>query len=268
MRKFEATILGARGSVPIDGPMYSEYGGATACVFLRVGEQCIVLDAGSGFVSLPALLKENENNLHILISHPHADHLLGLPISRILYNENCQVTIYAVKRAVGGPREQLETLMKPPLWAVDSGAFTSKVEFKELTGGFSIGDVEIEIMEGQHPGGCTAYKISYDGKTLVYSTDYEITENSRGKLIEFAKNCSLLICDGQYTEEELETHRGFGHSSIMTTAKLAKEAGAEHLCIFHHDPNRTDDELKFEENKLKSEMENSFFAKRGEVFSI
>ncbi len=268
MQKFEATILGARGSVPVDGDKYAQFGGATACIFVRVAGQCIVLDAGTGLVSLPSLLTEDDKNIHIFISHPHADHLLGLPISRVLYEKNRSVKIYAVKREIGGAREQLEMLMRPPLWSVTADAFTADVEFEEVSGDIELEDVKIEIMEGNHPGGCTAYKINYGGKCLVYATDYEITDESKQKLIDFAKDCSLLICDGQYTENEIETRRGFGHSTASTSAKLALEANVEKLCIFHHDPNRTDEELLLSEKQLKKIMDNSFFAKRGEVISL
>ena len=47
------TILGARGSVPVSGPAFSRYGGATTCIFVKLAGQLLVLDAGTGIMNLP-----------------------------------------------------------------------------------------------------------------------------------------------------------------------------------------------------------------------
>jgi hypothetical protein len=44
--KFEAVTWGARGSVPADGTDYTEFGGATCCVELRIDGRILVQEAG------------------------------------------------------------------------------------------------------------------------------------------------------------------------------------------------------------------------------
>ena len=47
------TILGTRGSVPVSGEKYAAYGGATTCVLVNMGGKTLLLDAGTGIMSLP-----------------------------------------------------------------------------------------------------------------------------------------------------------------------------------------------------------------------
>ena len=50
----------------------------------------------------------------------------------------------------------------------------------------------------------------------------------------------LLIYDAQYTPEEYEKYRGWGHSTWVEGVRVAREAGAKQLLLFHHDPAHTD----------------------------
>jgi len=43
-----------------------------------------------------------------------------------------------------------------------------------------------------------------------------------------------------YTPAELDTHRGWGHSSYEEAVELAVEAGAGKLVLFHHEPEHDD----------------------------
>ncbi|HEY2801764.1 MAG TPA: response regulator, partial [Chthoniobacterales bacterium] len=74
---------GVRGSIPSPGKETSGYGGNTSCVEVRVGDQIIILDAGSGIRRLgQSLMKEvNEHGLSVtmLITHTHWDHIQGFP---------------------------------------------------------------------------------------------------------------------------------------------------------------------------------------------
>ena len=92
------TILGARGSVPVSGSAFSRYGGATICVLARFGADYIVLDAGTGLMALPedALAQPA---LPLLLTHAHADHLVGLPL--------CPYAMKKDARRAGRPRAGL-----------------------------------------------------------------------------------------------------------------------------------------------------------------
>src|SRR2546425_4340879 len=43
-----------------------------------------------------------------------------------------------------------------------------------------------------------------------------------------------------YTPQELETHRGWGHSTFVEAVAVAAEAGAHRLVLFPHEPEHGD----------------------------
>jgi ribonuclease BN (tRNA processing enzyme) len=46
-----------------------------------------------------------------------------------------------------------------------------------------------------------------------------------------------------YTREEYDHHRGWGHSTYEDAVELALDAEVATLVLFHHKPERTDDEV-------------------------
>ena len=64
--QFELTVLGTRGSMPVAGSQYIEFGGATSCYLVRAGDENIFLDAGTGMAHAPAVFPKPPT---ILITH-------------------------------------------------------------------------------------------------------------------------------------------------------------------------------------------------------
>lgn len=236
-------FLGTRGTISVEGTEFSRYGGATACALLRLGGLNFVLDAGTGLLHLESQLAEHEKELHLMISHPHYDHIIGLPPTPLLYDPSYHFNIYAQSRRGLSPEQQIALLMHPPLWPVGPEAFKANVRYHTLVSDFSIGEVSVRLLNGAHPGGSTVFRFDWRGRSVVYASDYELDEKSRAPLADFAKDCTLLLCDGQYTEEEFEPYRGFGHSTWQAAAALSQDCGAKLLRILHHAPWRTDAQL-------------------------
>jgi len=86
------------------------------------------------------------------------------------------------------------------------------------------------------------------GPSLAYVTDNELGSGGlystspgwRQEFTEFLAGVDLLIHDAMYTPEELESHRGWGHSTYEEAVELAAEAGARRLVLFHHEPDHDD----------------------------
>jgi ribonuclease BN (tRNA processing enzyme) len=57
------------------------------------------------------------------------------------------------------------------------------------------------------------------------------------------KGAAVLVHDASYTTDEYDHHRGWGHSTYRDSVDLAIEAGVDTLVLFHHKPERSDDEL-------------------------
>lgn len=50
--------------------------------------------------------------------------------------------------------------------------------------------------------------------------------------------------DSQYSEDEYRDRVGWGHSSVDQAVGFARIAKARRLVMFHHDPNRRDEDLE------------------------
>ena len=90
MSEFKIKFRGVRGSYPVVNRDFMNYGGNTSCVEILAGENLLILDAGTGIISLGnELLKQHiasaddlferiPVNAAILLSHLHSDHIQGL----------------------------------------------------------------------------------------------------------------------------------------------------------------------------------------------
>ena len=121
-------------------------------------------------------------------------------------------------------------------------------------------DVVIQCYKSYaHPqDGVVIYKISYKGKSLVYATDKESFLGGDKKLIDFARNCTVLIHDAQYTTEDylnqFAPKQGYGHSTFDGAIEVQRQANAEKLVFFHFDPSYNDEKL----DRIKEYYTNQF----------
>lgn len=258
------SVLGARGSVPIEGKSFEVYGGATSCYRVQAGDEEIYLDAGSGIVGANPLA---DSRITILLTHMHLDHVTGLPFFDALKDKNRPIKIYAKTRNGLTAQAALDRLISPPFWPLKLGDYPADVTFSELSEKFFAGEVAVDTMEGNHPQGSTIYRLSYLGKSLVYATDFEHTPRSCESLARFARDCDLLLYDGHYTEEEYEKYRGYGHSTPQEGLKVANVANVKQILFVHHSPQHSDEELSAMERELLKLNKNIMFAKIGdEIF--
>ena len=92
------TILGTRGSLPMCGGRFIEYGGLTTCVLVHMGGQYLVLDAGTGIMDLPEeAMRQTE--LPLVLTHTHVDHLMGMPMCPYVMRKGSRLDIYGRTRA-------------------------------------------------------------------------------------------------------------------------------------------------------------------------
>ncbi len=237
MENFKITVLGTRGSIPVRGKNFSIHGSATSCYRVQAGNEEIYLDAGSGMANAEPL---KTSRITILLTHMHLDHVIGLPFFVALTHKDRPIDIYAHERAELLPKEAINRLIAHPFWPVRIASYPAKVSFHLLPQKFFIGAVEVDTLEGCHPGGSTIYKLTYQGKSLVYATDFEHNHEACEALTDFAKDCDLLLYDTQYTSEEYKLYKGYGHSTPEEGIKVAEKAAAKKIRFIHHAPWRTD----------------------------
>jgi phosphoribosyl 1,2-cyclic phosphodiesterase len=249
---------GTRGSIPTPGDRTRKYGGNTACVELRCGSHLFICDAGSGIRELGAdLLARGTGPIvgHFFFSHTHWDHIQGFPFFDPADRPGNRFLIYGVRQGDDRLYHLLSGQMKSDYFPIGFGALRAEILADHLDDGRKeIEEVLVESFPLNHPGGCLGYAFSHRSKKIVYATDNEVELEpgqpesdgevklriARPALVEFVRNADLLIADGQYSDTEYMSKRGWGHTSCLTAVDLAVQAGAKHLAIFHHDPTHAD----------------------------
>ena len=146
------------------------------------------------------------------------------------------------------PRCSLEhavgKLMGFPLFPVQPAIFQAGFETRDFQPGDTLSPqpgITLRTAPLNHPGGSTGYRIDYNGSSVAYLTDIECGDGPLDPaVLALARGATLIIVDTMYTDEELPSKVGWGHSSWQQGVRLAQVAGAGRLCLFHHDPEHDD----------------------------
>ena len=271
---------GVRGSTPTVDPTTWRFGGNTPCVELIAADGTqFILDCGTGLRMLgngwaaPGGGRAPET--HIFVTHYHWDHIQGIPFFTPLYTDNNEFHFYSFRSKFLGRdslKQVFEAQMALPYFPVDMSAMNAKRRFKEVDGGdsFTIGENKITARWLNHPQGCLGFRIETPAGTVVYATDNEPGEAKLDKsLRELAAGADIFINDAQYTPEQLATTRkGWGHSSWAEGVKVAREARAKTLVLFHHDPDSTDRMVDSLLRQAREEFDSVFAASEGMVITL
>jgi phosphoribosyl 1,2-cyclic phosphodiesterase len=245
----------------------SSYRGNSTCVEIETPDELIVLDCGSGVRDLGYKLEERWNapgytgsrKAHVILTHPHIDHIVGIPFVEVFYDAKNDFTFWAPQNVLDGLEavfaegSQLSRIYVPT-------AFREMVGVKVLNAiapgaEFSIGQTRLSTFALNHPGGSVAYRLERAGRTVVFATDHEHIAAPDLALAEFARNADLMYADAQYLPDEYSgaagiggargvPHRGWGHSTVDDVIATALSAGVKQLHLGHHEPRRSDDEFE------------------------
>jgi ribonuclease BN (tRNA processing enzyme) len=176
------------------------------------------------------------------------DHILGFPFFKPIYHEKATVHLMGCPTTQGNIRKLLSKAMSAPLFPVPFDALLAKIDYDvECQLSFHIDSIEIFPINLNHINGGMGYKFVEDGKTFVFLTDNELDYKHRnGRTFEeyaaFSKDADLFVHDSEYTEEEYDETRGWGHSTYLDALRLAREANVKTFGLFHHNQNRSDAE--------------------------
>jgi phosphoribosyl 1,2-cyclic phosphodiesterase len=243
---------GVRGTIASPGPKTLRYGGNTSCVAVESDSgDFIVLDAGSGFCPLGDSLMEGpfgrgEGQMTVLLSHTHLDHLIGFPFAVPVHVPGNRFTIYGPATSREGLEELHEGLVAPaysPVYTLDK--IGSDLEFHRIPEKpFSVGSVRAEAHRFPHGVGVFSwgFKLTSGAGSLVYIPDVEYRQGIiPDDAVAFAQDADLLIHDAHFTLQDYAPM--LGHCRSQHAVMLAEAANVARLILFHHSPDRSDDEI-------------------------
>lgn len=261
-------FYGTRGSIPVCNRDFLEFGGNTTSIQLtRDNGRIAILDAGTGIRQLGNDLIKNgfhQEELFIGFTHFHWDHIQGFPFFGPAYNSNLVINILAMgkDRRINDLEGIFKGQMKPEYFPIPLQSMGAKFNFLKLDHNeLNINGTIVRVIKQNHAGDSFGYRIEDNGKSLVFCTDLEHGDSVLPEIVDFCKNADLLVHDGQYTPEQLKTHKGWGHSSYEQAIEVAEKAGVKKLAITHHDPEHNDAFLTRLEKKCQKRLPNCVFAR-------
>lgn len=252
---------GTRGSIPVPGDQTLIYGGNTPCVEIRTkDEQIIILDAGSGIRKLGIDLTNRKftKPINIMFSHYHWDHIQGLAFFEPIYKKNFDINIFGVSINGHSVKDMLQTQMSSNYFPVSLEDLKADISFHNINIGesFIASGVKIETVKTKHTTICLGFKITEDGKSVIYIPDNELTYDINNvsniqndilagnkNIVDFCNECDYLVHDTMYSVDDYKYHLGWGHSSNFALAHLSILSNVKNLVIYHHAPERNDDEV-------------------------
>lgn len=274
---FVVQFWGVRGSIPAPGCETVRYGGNTSCVEMRVNGHRLIFDGGTGLRVLGKhLLKEMPVEAHLFFTHSHWDHIQGFPFFAPAFTQGNRFHIYGSIAPNGATMKQrLHDQMLHPNFPVPMQVMQSDLKFYDLMPGdtMHIEDICIETGPLNHPNTAMGYRVTWQGRTVVYATDTEhYPDRLDENLLHLARQADILIYDACYTDEEYHDPGspkvGWGHSTWQEGIKLAAAAAVKKAVIFHHDPNHSDDFLDGVEVQVQATFPNSVLAREGMILAV
>jgi ribonuclease BN (tRNA processing enzyme) len=189
------------------------------------------------------------------------------------------IFIPATRLRIRGPvsyeNEDMKSIIGAQLsyrfWPITQNELSAKIEYdqiRETTLDLG-GGLMVTTKYLNHPILCLGYRFEYQGKTIVTAFDHEPFRNifptdpadpgydedaaregelaakeENEKILRFFQGADILISETQYTTPEYQAHLGWGHASFEFAIESARCTQVKKLILFHHDPNRTDQQLE------------------------
>jgi ribonuclease BN (tRNA processing enzyme) len=213
MSSFTFTVIGHWGAYP--GP-----GEAASCYLLKASGTSILLDCGSGSLSLLQRVIPLYEIDAVVLSHYHSDHIADL---------GCLYFAARIDMDLGRRKVPLE------VFGHAEDPASEKLGYLDFAIGktygkdsrIQIGPFSLSFAPTIHPDPCYATRVSCDGVSLVYSGD----TGASPSLADFARDTDLLVCETSLYDE----YKGRipGHMCAGEAGILAKDAGAAMLLATH-----------------------------------
>jgi phosphoribosyl 1,2-cyclic phosphodiesterase len=240
------TFWGVRGSTPCPCDANKRYGGNTACVSIQSpGQDPILFDLGTGLRFFGESLPADEPFHGIsLVTHLHWDHVQGLPFFTPINRPGATLTVCG-RHDEGTLADAFADFMRPPYFPVRPQDLCGDIAFRDTRSEtFKFGRARITAGDVPHTGATNGYRVELDGFTIAYISDHQQpigTDAIEPSVLALCAGADLVIHDAQYEPHEFAVKSDWGHCTVEYAVRVAAEAGAKRLALFHHDPSQGDE---------------------------
>lgn len=200
---------------------YPKAGEATAGYLVEIGNHKILLDCGSGVLSVLQNYMELSELTTVFLSHQHHDHMADLGCLQYA----CLIDMDLKRREK--PLRILLSEENEEDWTmpVMKGTYgigindNAKVSFED--------GVHLSFFRTNHDAYCLGVRIEADNKVIVFTADTRYDES----LIPYLRNADLLITEASFYAEFNASQ--YGHMTSIEAGKLAAKAGVKTLLLSH-----------------------------------
>ncbi len=259
--QYKLYACGTRGSIPVSGPEYAEFGGDTTCFVLSNGSHAVIVDCGTGLRRAHSALATC-TQVDVLFTHVHYDHVLGLMGSKT-FPPKADVRLYGRFHQWFG-ENSFDPLFRSPYWPYVP-SFGTYIDLGDENHVSLQNGVEAKLCVANHPDNSSIVRVELPDKKVCFAFDYEYDGEFPDAI---AAGCDLMVYDGMFTKEQCITCKGWGHSCWTSGCAVAQRLGIPHIYITHHSPEHHDDKLRKMEKEAQTVRKNIRFLRDGDVITL
>ena len=254
---------GTRGSIATPGSGTTGFGGNTSCVevITQAGKR-VVFDCGTGARLLGASWMEIAHKpiaATILLSHTHWDHIQGFPFFAPAFVPGNSLTVCGPEGSGRSLPDVLAGQMEYTYFPVELGQLAANIKYVDLReGSYELEGLRVRTQYLNHPAVTLGYRIEADDLSVAYLCDHEpysttlwsgnaaqgsieaILHANDRRHASFMQDADVVIHDSQYTPDEYQGKKNWGHSTYEYVVQLAMAAKVRKLFLTHHDPTHDD----------------------------
>lgn len=255
------------------------FGTATTCVEVSSEKNSIIIDGGSGIKTISDRLDFKGNKeFHILISHFHMDHIMGLPFFYPHFLKGFKINYYSVHEET---EQIIKSLFKKPTFPVAYEGLGADIRFHQLkarevntVNGFKVTPYMMD-----HPDLCYGFRVEKNGKVYAHAVDNEAERTSQKELgldAGMYVNADLVYFDAQYEEKDMKTKKGWGHGTCDRGFEISANYNLKQILFSHHDPSFTIQDSWDQKKKAEEVYKNKYsnlnlkwgFAYEGQIVKL
>ena len=220
-----------------------------ASILIEYGQKIILIDVSPDFRQ-QALRERIPKIDAVLITHIHADHVMGVPdIRSYTYEHKEPLPVYGSEESTAGIKEMFRYIFNPDTL---EGGGVPHLSLLDITGPFTLFGKTVTPIPVKHGPltGCFGYRID----TVAYIPDIKQMKDEQKKLLQ---NLDCLILDCLREEQQHVTHIILPESIEIARELKPKKCYFTHMCHNIHyeiDAVKLDPWMDFAFDGLKIEI--------------